>query len=380
MTSKLQEYLQNWRTYYGEGLTIEMLERELKKRKVRRAKALTSVEKISDWRGPALTEIKAQLKGERRRIADAVADEITARWQLGDKSWMAESLEPVDAFFDFGYGEKPNIIVRCPGDEQSSVTINIIKSLRRDPKNIGNPLIIAAIERYVDCLVRPRVSGRSKGAAEPENAEEELAIPFGPTGAQAEKYLERVFRALKAGWRSQQQRSGFPNQVEAYLDWLTSDFDDDYFDRVSRILKEKEIRGCEKLKTIWKSRIRRRLRNLMPDFDHKPFLDFLTAAPLPRTKTPAALRNAFFARRSGVGARSFAKYKSQGLKLLREHTKSFRSVADIDEATDMAFAGLLLRVGIGKVEIYDDFRSSNLVWEVKPTANSTPGGVMSRVI
>jgi hypothetical protein len=134
-----------------------LLEKEIRRRKIKQTRLRSRLMKTRDTlRSQVSAEEGArytqQLRDHGREIAENAIKEMQLRWNVGDSSWLLESDEPVDVFFDLSDFEKPNVALSYPSENQTSVVINIIKSVQRDPKNIGNPLIIAAIERYADRL------------------------------------------------------------------------------------------------------------------------------------------------------------------------------------------------------------------------------------
>jgi hypothetical protein len=162
------------------------------------------------------------------------------------------------------------------------------------------------------------------------------------------------------------------------MQWFDSDFNDDYFDLLSTVLKEKEVRLCEKHKINWRREIGVRLLELRPTLDHQPVLAFLASGALPRHKTARSLRNAFFAREGKISSRTFSKYKSQGLKWRGERLARLRAKygTDLDKAMEAvgteARDRLLLHLGFGKADSYVDVRSSNLVCEEHLPSGNAP--------
>jgi hypothetical protein len=205
----------------------------------------------------------------------------------------------------------------------------------------------------------------------------------GLTPQQAERRLNRIFEQVTISAKSRARRSAkHCSKLERCLELASPTFDDAYFLSLSEILKDKEVKRSEKLRTTWRSKIAIRLHKSMPELDHKPILDFLAEGKLPRLRTAAALRNGFLAAKLKIEPSSLRKYRSADLNYLRRLSDGLPQDYDLsdligEEAKEKLssefFDRFLLNFGVGTIDTYVDIRSSNLVWEeITPVAETSP--------
>lgn len=381
---RIEQYLEETEVYWREQATIRMLELELRKRRVKSLRLRRDWEEKKKILTDLLTDgqkkdISQQLEARVGRIRVAVEEEARRRLGIGDCSWMGESDEPADLWFDVSIYDKPNVKVSYPSNNRPAVVIDIAKSVRRDPNNIGHPLIVAAIARYTDRLetrsLKPR-RGQKKRVQEDSDAPSFIHTL---TYEQAEERLNRIFAELIAGVKKRSRRLvKNANKFDRYSCIASPDFDDDYFLKLSAILKENEVKRLEKLPTSWKSSIKTRLKASMPDQDHQRVLDFLSGGKLPRKRTAPALRNAFSASELGVSSASLRRYRSEQQSFFRRLFAGSPPDYDVFDFLDKksiateAANKLMLHLGIGKIDAFIDVDTTDLVWEkVVPKPNPT---------
>lgn len=265
MEALLQKYFEDARICVHGDATIMLLEKEIRRRKIKQTRLRSRLMKTRDTlRSQVSAEEGArytqQLRDHGREIAENAIKEMQLRWNVGDRSWFLESDEPVDVFFDFSDFEKPNVALSYPSENQTSVVINIIKSVQRDPKNIGNPLIIAAIDRYADRLASASAAKGRRHHPNSQDMRAETTNLRGLTPQQAERRLNRIFEQVTISAKSRARRSAkYSSKLERCLELAHPTFDDGYFLSLSEILKDKEVKRSEKLSTTWRSKIAIRL-------------------------------------------------------------------------------------------------------------------------
>lgn len=378
MEAPLQEYLEDARICVHGDATLMLLEKEVRRRQIKQARLQRELMKTRATLTSQMSEdervrFTQELRDHAREVAEKAIKEMQLRWNVGDSSWLLESEEPADVFFDFSAFEKPNVAVSYPSENQPSVVIDIIKSVQRDPKNIGNPLIVAAIERYADRLASASAAKGPRHHLNSQEMPDETANLHGLTPQQAERRLKRIFEQVTTTAKSRARRSAKNlSKWERCLELANPSFGDEYFVSLSGILREKEVKRSEKLSTTWRSKVAIRLHKSMPEIDHKPILDFLAEGRLPRHRTAAALRNGFLASKFKIEPSSLRKYRSADLNYLRSLSEGLPQDYDLsdligDEANEKlsneAMDRFLLNLGVGKIDTYVNVRSSNLVWE-----------------
>ncbi len=230
-----------------------------------------------------------------------------------EEELMAMVGKSVSVCFDESNSHKPQIHIRFPNQRHIYV-VDIMKSLEKDPTNIAHPVIVAAVERYTAVIQWRRYP-------------KDPLLDTLPDEATAKTCLRRISEALISG-AEQRSRS---EDTSAVIAWTlnTADAPLAYFEAAWNILREKEIRSADT--TILSLQlIERRLRQVMPDENHEPFLEYLRSldtvekqiVPLPKRGGGAALRNAFLAWQNEVEPRTIKDYLSRGNIAIRKLKKS----------------------------------------------------------
>lgn len=275
------------------------------------------------------------------------------KWLEFDLQLQAVGTEDVDCFFD----QPQNLQVTILYKDRPSLTVDLVDSVRKDPNNIGHPLVVMALRRYAKHL-SPTGKSASKRKAAPD-------VPERMKPEVAKNNIDRIIRALIAGVGANQP---IPLE-ETYLSVMTfvRKFPPDYFEMLWSILREASVkdalRGGTKI-----ARVKRKLLDKYPDFDHSLTLSYLqsvfngkAAMKLPKRGGGEALRNAFLGWKYAVEPKSAKEYLSKGQRWLdalvskgnpassAEKPIGF-SDKEIDEITVEAMFNLL---GVAKIPPYE---------------------------
>jgi hypothetical protein len=381
MDNPQTEYFKLFHDYAREDLTIGFLEGELRKRKARRTKLREASDKAKAVLEPGLTDAqRADVLQHALDIAKDVADTLIKEYKLkiaiGDCSWALESEEGSELLFDDPHFAIPNVCVISSDAE--SIVVNIRDSLIKEPKNIGDGVIVAAIHRYVDRLSMPSPADltrrRDLKAKASSNLEREPRESL--TRQQAEERLTSMFDALIEGAKLRARKQAKEmNDLLLLLSLSNENLDDNHFSKLAAILNDDEIRRIERLNlpTNLRNKLKKQLKMVFPDPETcERILAFLVKGKVPKRRTGPTLRNAFFAFERKIDPGSFRKYRSEGVSQFLRKTGGISaelslSEKDVEKILVAQFDRILLHRGIGKLETYSDLKTSALVWrEMQP--------------
>lgn len=381
MDSLLTNYLNAFCDYAREHLTIQLLEGELEKRKIRRARLFESSEnaKLAFDQGLTDAERADVLKralDEAQRVADTLREENKLKMRIGDNRWALESDERPTLFFDEPGYDRPNVCVGFLGTKP--VMVNIRESLVKEPRNIGDPIVVAAIHRYIDCLSMPSLKDLARRRDLREKLPTDQSQPSAAlTGEQAEERLRGILDALISGAKSRgrKQAQDF-NEVITLLSLSNEKLDDAHFSRLAEILNDEDVSRWQKrsLPTNLQSKLKRALPAVFPDPEiAKRIFEFLTIGKLPKKRTGLSLRNAFFAYERRIDQASFRKYKSESVSQFQKmRGLEDLSLSEIEKIAKRELNRIILHQGIGKLDSFVDVRSSSLVWQEIPVPEAEP--------
>ena len=260
-------------------------------------------------------------------------------------------IENATCFFD----NPQNLQVTVTYPSQPGVTIDLIKSIRADVRNIGHPLVVEAIRRYL--LVITRASSRQAR----QNPSSDTSQRMKPSIAKAN--LDRLFRAVVA---SAEPATG-KTERQNYYDFLfaSNRLSADYFETLWGILHDPAIkklrRGGTKLESI-----KRRLLEHYPERDHQDVLEYLGSVlsdkpegKLPKRGGGEALQNAFLGWKHKISPKTAKEYVSKGQRSLRDSLPpdyDYRKLFDFsaDETDGIVEDFLLTYLGIKDIKPYED--------------------------
>jgi hypothetical protein len=268
------------------------------------------------------------------------------------------SLEDLDAYskqtaISLSFDQPNNLQVMVTNDART-VVVDIMESLRRDPCNIGHPIIARAVARYALAVRFSRQTAHSQKHRELVRDGLQKLTPDQqkarePTKAhqlskeQATANLSRVFEALVYDAR--------PSLTEALMiiaGAVADNYPPTYFAELSDILSQPEIARIRR-SDLRVERIERRLNELFSDADHSTVLRFLRDIfnhdcdlLLPKRSggiAGAALQNTFVAWMAGSDPNTVKTYRS------RRNTRTARSEASPTPITlAHAIEDIMLRI------------------------------------
>jgi hypothetical protein len=381
MAAEADRFIEHMRAYACEELTIKVLEGELRKRKARHAVLAAQFDKTKSRLASVLTDAERQTLSEQiipilHEVANQLRTEASQKLGIGENLWALECDEPPDLLFDESGYEYPSVCVVYP--QAKTVVINVRESLIKDPKSIGNPFIVAAIDRYVDRLAVPGTRELRRRRDMREKLKDSQTESLDTlTRKDAHSRLKRIFDALTAGANVRARKEAQQlNQSILSLSLSDQSLDEAHFSKLAGLLNTESVRRFERsnLPTNLKSKLQRELPAIFGDDDRcKRVLEFLTKTELPKKRTGPSLRNSFFAYERQIKGASFRRYKAEELSSFRELTRGLPEGVEISldekEIEKIVIKALdrnLLHRGIGKLDTYENVRTSNLVWEEIP--------------
>ena len=378
MSTELDAFFVTMRSYAYEEFSIAVLERELHKRKVRRTSLATQLAEMKLRLESLLSEDQRQaLSDHTTVVVDKVAEDIKKeqiqKLRIGDNSWALESEVLPDLVFDNPEYDIPNVLVFTPN--ASPVVIDVRKSLEKDSKNIGNPFIVAAINRYVDYLSLPTMKDFARRRDRNVQTPDLRNLPSGAlTHEKADKGVKAVFDSLIAGARlSARKQLDALNEMELVTNLSRETLSEEFFEKLAKFLNTPDIKRLRRLNlpTNIRSKLANHLTPLLSSLEErKRIIEFIDKAELPKKLTGPSLRNCFFAFERSIASDSFRRYKTQIVQKMRRMAEVFPpdsdsplNEKDIGQLSRTALDRILLHRGSGTLEVYSDVRGSNLVWQ-----------------
>jgi hypothetical protein len=216
--------------------------------------------------------------------------------------------EDVTCFFDY----PQNLQVTIFYNDRPSVTVDLVDSVRKDPNNIGHPLVVMALRRYAKHISPlPKSASRRKAAPSiSERMKPEVA----------KNNIDRIFRALMISVGTSQ-----PIPLEdTYLSVMTlvRKFPQDYFETLWRFLHESSVKNAKRGGTKVEL-VKRQLMDKYPEFDHELTIDYLqnvfldgAKVKLPKRGGGDALRNALVGWKYDIEPKSAKEYLSKAQRWL----------------------------------------------------------------
>jgi hypothetical protein len=361
--SLIEEWFRDFHSMMSELWRIQFLEFELHKRKLKYIKLKSTCKKSKEELLPKLTE--DEIKEVQQRVQQIVKshsseDVYNARSIGEDYSWSLEEEEEVLVLFDKEGRATPNAIVFYKLNDRPSIFVDIAASVKNEPRNIGHPIVIAVIERYLRVLA---------GINDP------TTTSLMPSKQEAMERLNKIFSALIESAKVERSKSieGLRFK-QALVSLAAKTYDESYFDSLWRILKEQQSQSFKRrgLTSNWLSRIKIRLNQEYPSVDHTKTLSFLEkSSNLPKKGGARALKNAFNAFENQLSIQSIKIYKSRALSFLTQ----FSSVSDADlkisekEIDQMTTEWMRNSLGVGGIDNDLDLTESKLTWEFYDEGN-----------
>lgn len=282
---------------------------------------------------------------------EAIGSPLLNELSETDAELKAIGVEDATCFFD----SPQNLQVTILYEGQPTVTVDLIKSVRANVRNIGHPLVVEAIRRYV--LVISRASSRPAR----QNLVSDTDHKMKPSIAKAN--LARLFRAVVAGAEPATGKTERQN----YFDFLfaAQRLPVDYFDTLWDFLHDPAVkklrRGGTKIEFI-----KRRLLARYPGRDHQDVLEYLRSvlkdkpeSKLPRRGGGEALQNAFLGWQHRVSPKTAKEYISKGQRFFRDSLppgydlkKLFDFSEDVTDGIVNDF--LFTNLGIKPMKPYED--------------------------
>ncbi|MDQ3820881.1 MAG: hypothetical protein M3362_24790, partial [Acidobacteriota bacterium] len=250
---------------------------------------------------------------------------------------------------------------------------------RKDPNNIGHPLVVMALRRYAKHITPLTKSASRRQTAPALNEKMKPEV--------AKNNIDRIVRALMLSVGTSQP---IPLE-ETYLSAITfvRRFPEDYFKTLWKILHEPSVKNVMRVGTKIEL-IKQKLVGKYPDFNHELTLDYLQNAFLDGTKVKLpqrgggdALRNAIVGWKFGVEAKSAKEYLSKGQRWLgtlfgNDNSSSNSENTDgssdkklfSDEEIDELIKETMFRLqGVDNIRPYEDI--STLVKVSRPSSPNT---------
>lgn len=283
-----------------------------------------------------------------------------------DAELKAIGVEDATCFFD----SPQNLQVTILYEGQPSVTVDLIKSVRGNVRNIGHPLIVEAIRRYV--LVISRGSSRPPRRNLLSDTDQQMK----PSTAMAN--LNRLFRAVVAG----AEPSTGKMERQNYFDLLfaAQRLPIDYFETLWKFLHDPAVkklrRGGTKIEFV-----KRRLLERYPGRDHQDVLEYLRSvlkdkpeSKLPRRGGGEALQNAFLGWQRKISPKTAKEYISKGQRFFRDSLPSgydLKKLFDLseDESDGIVNDFVFTNLGIKHMKPYEDISTLE-----KEEASDNPNG------
>jgi hypothetical protein len=354
--SLIEEWFRDFHSMMSELWRIQFLEVELHKRKLKYIRLKSACKKKEELL-PPLTE--DEIKEVQQRVQQILTshsseNEYNARSIGEDHSWFLEEEDEVFILFDKEDRATPNATIFYRLNDRPSIFVDIEASVKTDPRNVRHPIVIAAIERYLQVLAG--IDGPS-------------IISLMPSKQEATARLNKILSALLESAKAERSKSIESLRFnQALISLADKTYDESYFDLVWSILKEPQSKSYKRrgLTSNWLSRIKTRLNQERPDVDHTKTLSFLEKTSNLPQKGGRALKNAFDAFENQLSIQSIKTYKSRALSFL----KQFSSVSDADlkisekEIDQMTTEWMRSSLGVGGIDNDLDLTESKLIWEL----------------
>ena len=337
---------------------------------------ISTIEKALDQKNRELHKLtgsvldkqaRISLSREERRELSNLATSYDATRNTDYGIWLEvlsqlKTVEVEDAtcFFD----HPQNLQVTISYSDRPSVTIDLVDSVRKDPNNIGHPLVVMALRRYAKLTSTPsRSASRQKKPVEGlERMKPEVA----------KNNIDRIFKALIASVGANQP---IPLE-ETYISVIAfvRKFPEDYFETLWTILQESSVKNALRVGTKIE-RIKRKLLDRYPDFDHEPTISYLQSAfadgskvKLPKRGGGDALRNAIVGWKYAVEPKTAKEYISKGQRWISDLASkanptpnsensnglSKKALFSDEEIDEMSKEAMLRLLGMADIRAYED--------------------------
>lgn len=161
---------------------------------------------------------------------------------------MEEESHPTDdihvCYWDDSDGNPHICVIRV--DEQRQRTVDVVKSLERDPSNVGHPLIIAMIIECTDAIRFRRVERKASPIELFYPYTQSAERGYHPDQQTAERWLCNISAALVSGAK---KRCKEDEEYRTALKTL-QDFDDPYFEDLWKLLEDTIAKGVSASRKI----------------------------------------------------------------------------------------------------------------------------------
>lgn len=353
----LEEYFKDFHSMMSELCRIEHLKKELHKRRLKYIRLHNSCNKKKKELSPKLTEDE---RDAIQQIQDQIFKSLLEQYTNGkratskDDSWQLEEEDKVLVIFDIKDRPTPNAIVTYLSSNRPSIFVDIAASVKKEPRNIGHPLVVAIIERYIQALARI------------DDSDENSMLPSKEV---AKTRLDKISSALLESAKVRRSQLKEHNRfLQALVVLGESTYNEDYFSLVWRILKEPQSKSYKRrgLTSNWLSRIKSRLNQEYPNIDHTKTLSFLEkSSDLPKKGGGRALKNAFNAFEYQLSIQSVKIYKSRASNFLDKHPSIAEngyqfSDKEVDQITE---DWMRKYFGTDAIENDLDLTETELAWE-----------------